>query len=360
MAKFEIADKLTGINEGGYANNPSDRGGETYAGIARNFWASWPGWKYIDRYKADYSKALFAGKTKLTLAKWVNASAKVPTEPVRDLVVSFYKREFWDANKLDQINDQQLANSVYDFGVNSGKGRAVQFLESIFGVIKDGIMDPVVIRLANASDPKKTLTEYNAMRRAAYISWAKGDQAQFLSSWLSRLKPYKLILFILLPAALILLSGCGTRQVNKKSLKTQQIEKEEAEKLDRIKREIDDIAREQSRTKNDKKNTVTEKTTTEKLDSLGRVRERVTQEKTQEQIDKTEAVANSFRRLRTNLDSLITNKTYRNILITNKSKQGDVKADKSIKTNIGWYGVIAGVVVFGVIVFFGLRSRGLI
>lgn len=187
MAKFEIAEKLTGINEGGYANNKKDRGGETYAGIARNFWGSWAGWKIIDKYKSDYKKA----KTKLTLAAWINASAKVATEPVRNLVVQFYKVNFWDLNKLDQINDQQLANTIYDFGVNSGKGRAVQFLEQIFGVKKDGIMDPEVIKLANNSDPEVIYKKYNAAREAAYRSWAVGDQAEFLESWLSRLKPYK-------------------------------------------------------------------------------------------------------------------------------------------------------------------------
>ncbi|MBO9674404.1 MAG: hypothetical protein J7577_13230 [Sphingobacteriaceae bacterium] len=187
MAKFEIAEKITGINEGGYANNKADRGGETFAGIARNFWPQWQGWKHIDRYKEDYKRA----KTKLSLAGWVNASAKVNTEPVRDLIVEFYKDNFWQINKLDQINDQQLANSIYDFGVNSGKGRAVQFLEQIFGVVKDGIMDPKVIELANKSDPATLLTKYNAAREAAYRSWAVGDQAQFLESWLSRLRPYK-------------------------------------------------------------------------------------------------------------------------------------------------------------------------
>lgn len=191
MAKFEIAEKITGINEGGYADNPSDRGGETFAGIARNFWAKWAGWKYIDRYKSDYKKAKDSGKTKLSLAAWVNASAKVATEPVRDLIVLFYKENFWEINKLDQINDQQLANSIYDFGVNSGKGRAVQFLEQLFGVKKDGIMDPEVIRIANNSNPEETLKKYNAAREVAYRSWAVGDQAQFLKSWLSRLKPYK-------------------------------------------------------------------------------------------------------------------------------------------------------------------------
>lgn len=187
MARFEIAEKITGINEGGYANNKADRGEETFAGIARKFWENWEGWKYIDQYKADYLKA----KTKLTLAQWINASAKVPTEPVRGLIVKFYKDNFWDANNLEKINDQKLANSIYDFGVNSGKGRAVQFLEQIFGVKKDGIMDPVIIEKANQSNPKELLTKYNKAREAAYRSWAVGDQAQFLRSWLSRLKPYQ-------------------------------------------------------------------------------------------------------------------------------------------------------------------------
>lgn len=190
MARFDIAEAITGRNEGGYANDPDDRGGETFAGIARNFWGSWAGWKYIDRYKSDYAKAKAAGKTKLTLAQWVNASAKVITEPVQQLISDFYHDNFWKANKLDQLKDQQLANSVYDMGVNSGKGRAVQLLEGLFGIKKDGIMDPQVIAMANAANPKDLLTKYNAAREAYYRSIAKGNQAKWLKGWLLRLKPY--------------------------------------------------------------------------------------------------------------------------------------------------------------------------
>lgn len=190
MALFEIADKITGINEGGYANDPDDRGGETYAGIARNFWAKWAGWKLIDQYKLDYSKAKAAGKTKLSLAQWINASAKVAGQPVKTLVVGFYKENFWKINNLDLFTDQQLANSIYDFGVNSGKGRAVQFLEQLFGVKKDGIMDMQVIALANKANPSDTLTAYNKAREDFYRSIANGKQAKYLKSWLKRLKSY--------------------------------------------------------------------------------------------------------------------------------------------------------------------------
>ena len=37
MAKFEEAYKLVADFEGSYSNVKSDRGGETYCGIARNF-----------------------------------------------------------------------------------------------------------------------------------------------------------------------------------------------------------------------------------------------------------------------------------------------------------------------------------
>lgn len=38
MADFDKAHLEVMGNEGGYANNPVDAGGETYKGIARKFW----------------------------------------------------------------------------------------------------------------------------------------------------------------------------------------------------------------------------------------------------------------------------------------------------------------------------------
>ncbi|MFM7564688.1 MAG: glycosyl hydrolase 108 family protein, partial [Planctomycetota bacterium] len=37
MADFAIAFDETMINEGGYVDDPDDRGGETYRGVARRF-----------------------------------------------------------------------------------------------------------------------------------------------------------------------------------------------------------------------------------------------------------------------------------------------------------------------------------
>jgi len=195
MAKFEIAESITGRNEGGYANNPSDTGGETYAGIARNYWPKWDGWKYIDKYKLSYNKS----DKKMSLAKWVNSSALVSSEPIHFMVSAFYKQNFWDVNKLDLFYDQQLANTVYDFGVNSGTGRSAKFLQKAYNDVSvnlnkidvDGKIGEKTIEAINNAIPELIYIRFNTARKDFYNSIAKGSQAQFLKSWLSRLKPYK-------------------------------------------------------------------------------------------------------------------------------------------------------------------------
>ena len=50
MANFDSAfDKMI-RNEGGFklTNIAGDRGGQTYAGIARNVHPGWPGWRFVD------------------------------------------------------------------------------------------------------------------------------------------------------------------------------------------------------------------------------------------------------------------------------------------------------------------------
>lgn len=186
MAKFEIAESITVRNEGGYANNKADTGGETYAGIARTHWPKWEGWQILDQIKTAY------GRT----ANIINRQAAQNTT-LKELISKFYKQNFWDTLKLDTITDQQLANTVYDFGVNSGTGRAAKFLQQaandtgLVNLVIDGAIGPKTIGAINALSALNVYTNYNRRREAFYKSIAKGNQAQFLKSWLSRLKPYK-------------------------------------------------------------------------------------------------------------------------------------------------------------------------
>lgn len=180
MAKFEIAEAETGRFEGLYANNPADRGGETYAGIARKFWPNWSGWKQIDHIKATHGKS----------APVINKFAKAD-HLLHKNISAFYKANFWDVNSLDKFEDQQIANSVYDFGVNAGTKKAAKVLQQVLGIEQDGVIGPKTIGIINAYKFRQTHFSYNELRRQYYLKLAQNPtQHQFLKSWLSRLKPY--------------------------------------------------------------------------------------------------------------------------------------------------------------------------
>jgi lysozyme family protein len=180
MADFKIAEAQTGRFEGGYANNPADRGGETYAGIARKFWPNWKGWLIIDEIKSKH------GKTSSIINKFAKTD-----QNLHKMISQFYKANFWDVNKLDLFTDQQVANSVYDFGVNAGTKKASKTLQQLFGLLQDGIIGKDTLKAVNNPNPGATLNGYNELRKAYYLKLAQNPtQHQFLKSWLSRLKPY--------------------------------------------------------------------------------------------------------------------------------------------------------------------------
>ena len=116
MASFHISYEKTMSHEGLYSNNPSDKGGETYKGISRKFYHEWRGWAIIDDVKEqvninDLNRTLEANTYLNTLAK------------------SFYRSEFWDKLGLDLIKEQDLADELFDTGVNQGVKTAAKFFQ---------------------------------------------------------------------------------------------------------------------------------------------------------------------------------------------------------------------------------------
>lgn len=71
--------------EGGYVNDPNDRGGETYKGVARNANPGWPGWKIIDQLK----------RRGFVTAAQINAALKGNQEMDR-YVDMLYKARYFD------------------------------------------------------------------------------------------------------------------------------------------------------------------------------------------------------------------------------------------------------------------------
>ena len=100
MADFNISVKDTLVHEGininmGYVNDPTDRGGETIAGIARKFHPNDPIWTLVDNAK----KGNFPQNLK-----------DIPN--ILDGIKAFYKSNYWDKVCGDGVEVKVLSISI--------------------------------------------------------------------------------------------------------------------------------------------------------------------------------------------------------------------------------------------------------
>lgn len=171
MADFNEAFAATGKNEGGYANHPNDKGGETYTGISRKFWPGWNGWEIVDSYK-----------TKTGFPKNLSGDSEL-----QNRVKDFYRRNFW-SHLFDDIKSQIIANWLYDKRVNCGQEMGVKLLQRAVGVTDDGKFGYVTLNAVNTTDPKTLREKLREVATTYYLNIVKHDSAQsvFLDGWLKR------------------------------------------------------------------------------------------------------------------------------------------------------------------------------
>jgi lysozyme family protein len=177
MAEFALAyATVVARDEGGYVNDPQDRGGETYLGIARRFHPDWPGWSLIDRITARAPGTF-------------QADAAEAAELER-LATAFYRERFWARYGLGQLRDQALANKVFSFLINSerGAGFALQrAINAVGGAVAcDGVIGPKTIAAANALDPETLRMAFAVFQGLHYLEQDPAQKARFLKGWLRR------------------------------------------------------------------------------------------------------------------------------------------------------------------------------
>lgn len=162
MAEFLPAFERMIVNEGGYVLHTvkDDRGGMTYAGIARAFHPNWPGWRVIDQ-----------GET-----------------PPADLVRQFYRSNFWHPLRLDEVEHQDVAGNIFDFGVNAGLGTAAKLAQLVVGATPDGKIGAKTLQALNTIDPDLFVARYALAKIARYrdIVAKNRTQQRFLIGWLNR------------------------------------------------------------------------------------------------------------------------------------------------------------------------------
>lgn len=196
MANFEESYKLVLDFEGGYSNDIGDNGGETYCGIARNYFPKWRGWKYVDNAKKEY------GSKPSILTKYLKNISDL-----QDAVAEWYKTEWWDKLKLSGLS-QELANEIFEQSINLGKaghGKLLQQLINAFNfniktngllftdLIVDGIIGPKTLNalsivIEKRTDEKTLVHALNCLQGHHYINLASKrlSQRAFLRGWLKR------------------------------------------------------------------------------------------------------------------------------------------------------------------------------
>ncbi|MDD5304254.1 MAG: glycosyl hydrolase 108 family protein [Elusimicrobia bacterium] len=144
--------------EGGYVDNPNDRGGRTKYGITQRTYPSMD----IEHLTQD-------------------AAAEI------------YRRDWWDRYGYGRVEYGPLATKLLDMSVNMGPDRAHRIMQDACRVLgaeidADGKLGPATIASVNEyRHPVALLAAVRVLAGAFYlrISAAPG-QAQFLAGWLSR------------------------------------------------------------------------------------------------------------------------------------------------------------------------------
>lgn len=192
MADYQRAKKKTDGNEGLYANNPSDSGGETWAGIARNSNPVFKGWAIIDGEKRLLGKQPAYGTD--SYRTWVRKlNERLVSLPLLVRYVNeFFKVNYWDACCLDDVRDQCVAEWIFDHFVNA-RGRGVKWIQEALnilgaGISVDGGFGTKTLAAINAAEPTALLRESEDVAAFYRLDRAQGDpsQIQFLPSWLQR------------------------------------------------------------------------------------------------------------------------------------------------------------------------------
>jgi lysozyme family protein len=165
MTDFEKCFENTVMLEGGYSDHPYDSGGKTKYGITESVAKS-------NGYLGD----------------------------MKDLTLEFakkiYKKDYWDANRLDELNNFDIKAEIFDTGVNCGIKTAAKFMQKAYNLLStsnfiavDGIVGKETIKaLNNFLKQNRIVTVANAYQIKYYleITEANSKNKAFIFGWLDK------------------------------------------------------------------------------------------------------------------------------------------------------------------------------
>ena len=198
MADFLVAYEPLKKFEGGWCNVPGDAGGETYAGIARNFFPDWSGWALIDAEKNHTSYRQGAAAFSRRLAS---------VSGLADMVTDWYRAEWWEPMRLAQF-PQNVADEIFEQSVNLGRAGEGKYLQRLCNALnynkrtdarlfpdlmEDGAIGPktlaaLAVLLEQRTSDTVIVHALNGLQAAHYVGLGSRSFAhrKFVDGWLSR------------------------------------------------------------------------------------------------------------------------------------------------------------------------------
>lgn len=171
MADFNNAFESTVGLEAGWN---FENGAQTYKGINRKGWPGWPGWILIDQFIAKNGKP---------------SQGQYFSSPELDkLVVSFYKKNYWDRIAGDYIKNQLIANFLYDFYVNSNS--ALVLVNKGLGARPGSFINEDSLKIINERPAFAYQVMYNLRKQHYTKLAAKPALKKYAAGWFNRLNSF--------------------------------------------------------------------------------------------------------------------------------------------------------------------------
>lgn len=162
MAKAELLKPFILRWEGGFVDDPLDRGGATNKGIT------------IGTFRNFYGKDATVEQLKnITDEQWLH----------------IFKSGYWDKWKADDIENQSIANIVVDWAWGSGAATSIKQVQKILGVAVDGIVGDDTLTAINIAGQRSLFVKIHSRRIEFVENIVKRDpsQARFLKGWKNRI-----------------------------------------------------------------------------------------------------------------------------------------------------------------------------
>ena len=166
MARIDNLCKFILSWEGGFVNDPADRGGATNKGVTLSTWKA-------QGYDKNHDGKIDVNDLKLI---------------TDDDAMRIMKRNYWDRWKADQIASEPVACLLVDWVWGSGVW-GIKIPQDMLGVKADGVVGSKTLRALNAQDAHTFFDRLKARREQYLLDIVKSrpSNKRFLNGWLKRL-----------------------------------------------------------------------------------------------------------------------------------------------------------------------------